>query len=51
MRNFLEGPALSIGPSQKVQCEVIYFPYAVRKSKELFKNCSIDGTNREAFLF
>ena len=30
-RNFSEGPALSTGPFQKVQCEVIYFPYVVRK--------------------
>ena len=30
-RNFSEGAALSIGPFQKVQREVIYLPYVVRK--------------------
>ena len=30
-RNFSEGPALSIGHFQKVQREVSYFPYVVRK--------------------
>ena len=34
MRNFSEGPALSIEPFQKVQPEVIYFPYAVKKNEE-----------------
>ena len=29
------GPALSIGPFQKVQGEVIYFPYVVRKKGKL----------------
>ena len=33
IRNFLEGPTLSIGPFQKVQCEVIYFHYEVKKWK------------------
>ena len=32
--NFSEGPALSTGPFQKVQREVIYFPYAVRKTEK-----------------
>ena len=32
-RNFSKGPALSIGPFQKVQREVIYFLYVVRKSE------------------
>ena len=30
MRKFSEGPALRIGPFQKIQREVIYFIYAVR---------------------
>ena len=34
MKNFLECPALSIGPSQKVQREVIYFPYVVTKNEK-----------------
>ena len=33
MRNFSEGPPLSIGPFQKVQREVIYLPYRVRKNE------------------
>ena len=33
MRKFSEGPALSIGPFQKVQLEVIYF-YVVRKNEK-----------------
>ena len=33
MRNFLQGPALSIEPFQKVQREVTYFPYVVRKNE------------------
>ena len=33
VRKFLEGPALSIGPFQKVKLEVIYF-YVVRKSEK-----------------
>ena len=36
MRKFSEGPALIIGPYQKVQLEVIYF-YVVRKN-ELFSS-------------
>ena len=34
-RNFSEGPALSIGPFQKVQREVIYSSYVVRKNEKL----------------
>ena len=33
MRKFSEGPALSIGPFQKIQLEVIYF-YVVRKNEK-----------------
>ena len=33
IRNFLEFPALSIGPFQKVQREMIYFPYELKKWK------------------
>ena len=33
-RNFWEGPALSIGPFRKVQREMIYFPYVVRKNEK-----------------
>ena len=33
-RNFSEGSAFSIGPFQKVQREVSYFPYVVRKSEK-----------------
>ena len=33
MRKFSDGPALSIGPFQKVQLEIIYF-YEVRKNKK-----------------
>ena len=33
MRKFSDGPALSIGPFQKVQLEIIYF-YVVRKNKK-----------------
>ena len=32
-RNFSEGPALSIGPIQKVQRKMMYFPYVARKNK------------------
>ena len=38
-RNFSEGPALSIGPFQKVQHEVIYFPYVARKKWKTAINC------------
>ena len=34
IRNFSEGPALSIRPFQKVQREVIYFPYIIRENKK-----------------
>ena len=34
IRNFSEGPALAIGPFHKVQREVIYFPYVVRKNEK-----------------
>ena len=34
MRNFSEGPALSIVPFQKVQRKKIYFPYIVRKNEK-----------------
>ena len=37
MRNFSEGPALSIGPIEKVQRKVIYYPYVVRKNEKLPK--------------
>ena len=50
MRNFSEGPALSIAPFQKVQREVMYFPYVVRKVKtrrKLFINCSTHDKNLE----
>ena len=33
-KNVSEGPAFSIGPFQKVQREVSYFPYVVRKSEK-----------------
>ena len=32
MRNFSEGPGVNIGPFLKVQREVMYFPYVVRKN-------------------
>lgn len=35
MGNFSDGPALSIGPFQKVQHELICYPYVVRKSEKL----------------
>ena len=35
MRNLSEGLALSIGPFQRVQREMIYFPYVVRKNEKL----------------
>ena len=34
MRNFSEGPVLSIEPFHKTQHEVIYLPYAVRKNEK-----------------
>ena len=34
MRKFSEGPVLSIGSSQKVISEVIYFPYDVRQNEK-----------------
>ena len=34
-RNFSEGSTLSVGPFQKVQREMIYFPYVVRKNEKL----------------
>ena len=37
-RNFSEGQVLSVGPSEKVQRELIYFLYVVRKNAT---NCSI----------
>ena len=33
MRNFSEAPGFSIGPLQKGQREVMYFPYVVRKNE------------------
>ena len=33
-RNFSEGPELNIAPFQKVQSEVIYLPYVVRKNEK-----------------
>ena len=44
-----EGPALSIGSFQKVQREVIYFPYVVKKMKsrhKLSKHCSVYSKTR-----
>ena len=38
IRNFSEGPTLSIGPFQKVQCEMVYLPYVVKKWKIVI-NC------------
>ena len=53
MRKFSEGPALTIGPFQKIQREVIYFIYAARKSETrrriLSKNLNIHGEHREIF--
>ena len=53
MRNFSEGPALSIRQIQKVQREVIYFSCVFKKKKRnrciLSKNCSINGENREIY--
>ena len=34
-----EGPALSIGPFHKVQHEVIYFSYSIKKNEESAENC------------
>ena len=34
MRNFSEGPALGIGPFQKVQREVTFFPYVVKETEK-----------------
>ena len=34
IRNFSEGPALSIKPFQKVQRAVIHFPYLVTKNEK-----------------
>ena len=44
-----EGAALSIGPSQKVQHEVIYLTILQleKNVSELSKNCSIHIKNRE----
>ena len=40
MTTFSEGPAVSIGPFQKVQHRVIYFPIVVRRNvSELSKSC------------
>ena len=36
MRNLSKGPVLNIEPSQKVQPEVIYLPYVVRKAAANF---------------
>ena len=47
-----EGQALSIGSFQKVQREVLYFPYVGKKMKSIHKlpkNCNIYGKNREIF--
>ena len=38
IRNFSVGPVLSIGLFQKVQREVIYFPYVVRKKWKVAVN-------------
>ena len=50
-RKFLEGPALRIGPLQKIQREKIYFPYIVRKNMKschkFSKNYSTHGKNCE----
>ena len=48
--NFSEGPALSIGPFQKVQQEVFYSLTYLEKMKSCHKfsrNCSIHGKNCE----
>ena len=48
MKEFLEVPALTAGPFQKVQREVIYFHFVVRKNvSELSKNFSINCKSRE----
>ena len=50
MRNFSEGPALSIRPFQKIQREVIYYFYVVMKNDkppEIVQNYSIHGKSRE----
>ena len=39
MRNFSEGPALSIRHFQKVEREVIYFPYVVRNKLKAAVHC------------
>ena len=39
MRNFSEGAALSFGPFQKIQREVIYFFYLVIKKWKVAVNC------------
>ena len=52
MKNFSEGPVLSIGPSQKAQPQVIHFPYVVRKNEKpckLSENCSIHGKSRKIY--
>ena len=46
MRNFSEGPALSIRHFQKVQREVIYFPCVVKKNEKLlYAVCCEKGEN------
>ena len=48
MRNFSVGPVVSIGHFQKVQCEMMYFTYEVRKMEtrhKLCKNYAIHGKN------
>lgn len=50
MRNFSEGLALSTGPFQKIQHEVIYFPYVNRKNEIPLwsvQKYTIHGKNRE----
>ena len=53
IRNFSEDRVLCIGHFQKIQLELIYFPYVVRKKMKsrhkLSKKCNIHGKNREIF--
>ena len=51
--HFSGSQALSIGPFQKVQCEVIYLPYyVIKKMKSCHKfspNCNIHSKNLDIF--
>ena len=49
MKIFSKVPALSVGPFQNVQQEVIFFPFVVIKNvSELSKNFSMHCKNRES---